>query len=215
MNSSSRSVDGQLVVVAVFRDRDPADQFHHEVGPSLLGRSGVQHVGDVGMIHQGESLAFGLKPGDHGFAVHAWLDDFQGDLATHGFDLLGRPDDPHPAFAQLLTQLVGTDPGAGLLGQWASSERFRQVRDRILQEAVRVLVGRQEPLDFHTEVGVLRTRLVQVLRPLRGGLLDRFGENLFFVHGWFRRLKGVVVSRFHASVRNPRRDLPQGFSPKM
>ena len=58
------------------------DQLHDEVGPALFGGAGVKHLGDVGMIHEGDGLAFGLEAGEHFLAVHARLDDFEGDHAA-------------------------------------------------------------------------------------------------------------------------------------
>ena len=41
----------QLVLVAVLSDWYPLDQFHDEIGAAGIGRAGVDHLGDVGMIH--------------------------------------------------------------------------------------------------------------------------------------------------------------------
>ena len=49
-----------------------------EVRPAGVGHPGVEHLGDVGMVHHGQGLFFGLEPGDDLPAVHARLDDFQG-----------------------------------------------------------------------------------------------------------------------------------------
>ena len=57
--------NGELVVVAVFSNRDALYEFHHEVGAARVGGAGVEHLGDVRMIHQSQSLSFRLKPGDH------------------------------------------------------------------------------------------------------------------------------------------------------
>ena len=43
-----------MVLVAVFRDRYPLDQFHHEVGMAGIGGAGIEYAGDVGVIHQGQ-----------------------------------------------------------------------------------------------------------------------------------------------------------------
>ena len=42
--------------VAILGDGDALDQFHDEVGPAALGRAAVQHLGDMGMVHQGQGL---------------------------------------------------------------------------------------------------------------------------------------------------------------
>ena len=54
------------------------------------------------MIHQGQGLALGLEAGDDLAAVHAGLDDLEGDLAADRLLLLGHVDDAHAAFADLL-----------------------------------------------------------------------------------------------------------------
>ena len=41
--------------------RDAVDQLHHEVGPARVGGSAVEHVGDVGVVHQRQGLPFGLE----------------------------------------------------------------------------------------------------------------------------------------------------------
>jgi hypothetical protein len=66
-NSPSRCRRGQRVLVAVVGDPDAADQFHHEVGPTGLRRPGIEHLGDVRMIHQRQRLPFCLEPGDDVF----------------------------------------------------------------------------------------------------------------------------------------------------
>ena len=109
MNSSSRSADRELLAVAVVGDRDAADQLHDEVGAARVGGAGVEDLGDVGVVHQGQRLPLGLEAGDDLLGVHARLDDLQGHLAAHRLGLLGHVDDAHAAFADLLQQLVGAD----------------------------------------------------------------------------------------------------------
>ena len=72
----------QAVVVAVLRDRHALDQLHDEEGPAVLRRPGVEDPGDVGMVHQGQGLPLGLEAGDDLAAVHARLDQLEGDLAA-------------------------------------------------------------------------------------------------------------------------------------
>ena len=54
----------ELVAVAVVGDRDALDQLHDEVGPAAVGRAGIEHPGDVGVVHQRQRLPLGLEPGD-------------------------------------------------------------------------------------------------------------------------------------------------------
>ena len=55
----------RLFLVAVLGDGEtPFDQFHHEVGPTGFGGPGVEHLGDVGVVHHGQGLPLGLEAGD-------------------------------------------------------------------------------------------------------------------------------------------------------
>jgi hypothetical protein len=45
------------------------------------------------MVHQGESLPFGLESGDHLLGVHAPLDELQGNSSPDRLFLLGFIDD--------------------------------------------------------------------------------------------------------------------------
>jgi hypothetical protein len=97
----------EAIVVAVLCDRYAADQFHHEVrtpqaqGLQPLGFAlRVPHIedpGDVGMVHQCQRLPLGLEADQTVSGVHPRLDDFERDLATHRFVLLGHENQPHPS----------------------------------------------------------------------------------------------------------------------
>ena len=102
MNSSSRSLGGEVVLVAVVGDLDAPHQFHDEVGPARFGGAGVEHLGDVGMVHQGQRLPLGLEAGDDLLGVHAQLDDLERHPAADRFLLLGHIDHAAAAFADLL-----------------------------------------------------------------------------------------------------------------
>ena len=60
----------------------PRDQLHHEVGPARVGGPGIEHPGDVGMVHQRQGLPLDLEPGDDLLGVHPRLDDLQCHLAV-------------------------------------------------------------------------------------------------------------------------------------
>ena len=133
MKIPRRSLGRQLGLVAVFRDRDAPHVIHHEVGPAALGRPGVEDLGDVRVVHQGQRLPLGLKASDHLLGVHAQLDDLQGHLAADRLLLLGHVDLAEAALADLLEELVGADLRAGLLGghlndgaRYTESGRFQK-----------------------------------------------------------------------------------------
>ena len=109
-------------LVAELGDRDAPDQFHHEVGAAAVRRAGVEHLGDVRVVHQRQGLPLGLEAGEDLAAVHAGLDDLQRHLAADRLFLLGHVDAAHAAFAEQFQQLVGANDGAGLSGVdgWSS-----------------------------------------------------------------------------------------------
>jgi len=65
----------ELLGVTILQDADAADVLHDEVRPAGFRRAGVEHLGDVGMIHHRQGLSLGLEAGDHLLRVHAQLDD--------------------------------------------------------------------------------------------------------------------------------------------
>ncbi len=181
---------GELIGVAVLRDGDAVDELHHEVGPAGFGRPGVEDPGDVRVVHHGEGLALGLEPGDDLIAVHAGLDDLERDLATDGLLLLGHVDDAHAALADLLEQLVGTDPRARPFGQAVVSEGHRDRVDRPTQEAAGLLVRPEQVLDPLSQRGVADAgafhegRPLGRARPFQGEGEDRLLRQFVLRHGW-------------------------------
>src|SRR4051794_4332921 len=95
----------EVVLIAVFCDRNSWDQLHHKIGTSAFRRSGVEHAGDIRMVHHRQRLAFGLEARDDVFGVHPELDDFKGYAPPHRFLLFGHPYDAATAFAELLQEL--------------------------------------------------------------------------------------------------------------
>ena len=55
----------ELLLVAVLGDRHALDEFHDEVRPAVVGRAGVEDLGDVRVVHQGQRLPLGLEAGEH------------------------------------------------------------------------------------------------------------------------------------------------------
>ena len=69
----------QPVLIAELGDRHAADQLHDEIRPARVGGAGVEDLGDVGVVHQGQGLALGAEPRQHLAAVHPGLDELQRD----------------------------------------------------------------------------------------------------------------------------------------
>ncbi len=114
----------EAVAIAVLGDRDALDQLHHEEWPAGVGGTRIQNASDVGVVHDGQGLAFGLEPGDDLSGIHAGLDDLEGDLAPDRVLLLGHEDRAHAPLADFLEQLVRADLGSrsfgdGLVGSGA------------------------------------------------------------------------------------------------
>ena len=135
-----------MLLVAVLGDRHALDQFHHEVRPAAVGRAGVEHFGDVRMIHHRQRLPLGLEAGDHLPRVHARLDDLERHRPLNRLGLLGHEDDAHAAFADLLQELVGADDGAGPLGN-GLIDRGADFGSRGFQEAPDFLLSLKQ--SFH------------------------------------------------------------------
>ena len=66
------------------------------------------------MVHQRQRLSLGLEAPDHLAGVHPRFDDLQRHRALNGPRLLGHEHDAHPAFADLLEQLVRADSHVGV-----------------------------------------------------------------------------------------------------
>src|SRR5579864_660187 len=106
---------GEPALVAEPGDRNSLDQLHHEVGTASVRGAGIEDLGDVGMIHQGQRLALSSEAGEDLAAVHARLDELQRDRPPYRMGLLGHVDRAHAAFADRLQELVGADDRAEAL----------------------------------------------------------------------------------------------------
>src|ERR1035441_7332326 len=98
-----------MVLVAVVGNPDALDQFHDEVGPAVVGRPGIEDLGDVRMVHEGQGLPLGLEAGDNRYGVHTQLDYLEGDTAANRLSLLGHIDYSAAALADPFEQLVVAD----------------------------------------------------------------------------------------------------------
>jgi len=99
----------EFLLIAVLGDGNAFDQFHYEVRTAGVGRSGIQHLGDVGMVHQRQGLALGLEPSDDLLGVHPQFDDLEGDPPSHRLLLFGRPDRAEAALAKFFQEFVAPD----------------------------------------------------------------------------------------------------------
>ena len=179
----------QLGLITVLGDGHAADQFHYEERPAGVRRPGVEHLRDVGMVHQRQRLPLGLEAGDDLPSVHPRLDDFEGHLAPHGRGLLGHEHDAEAPFADLLQQLVGTDHRARGFSKGALGESRHQLRCRRFQKAPDVRLCQQQALDPTTKFVVPGACLIQVggpirhRRPLEGSQIDVVDVGRLLWHG--------------------------------
>ena len=98
--------DREPVLVAIVGDRHAADELHHEERLVRLRGAAVVDAGDVGMVHQGQRLAFGVEPGQHRARVHAGLDQLERHLPLDRLRLLGPVDGAHAPLAEDFEQRV-------------------------------------------------------------------------------------------------------------
>jgi hypothetical protein len=164
---------GKVVVVAVLGDRNPLDQVHDEVRPPGVGRAGVQHAGDVRVVHQGQGQPLGLEPRDDLTGVHPGLDELDRDQSLDRLGLLGHPHGAHAALADRLDQLVGADYSAGSFGgRWPVDGGGRAGVSAFGELAVPggadLPVSLEERFDPVAQLGPSGAGPVQVGRPLVG-----------------------------------------------
>src|SRR5262249_44282948 len=138
----------ELMLIAVFSDRNATDQLHDEVGPARLRSAAIEDVSDVRMIHQSERLPLRFEAGDDLARIHAGLEDLQRDAAAHRLLLLGHEDHAEAALADLLQELVRANDGAGAFadrlidggeGRWSAGPGV---------DAAQAVMGGQQRLDL-------------------------------------------------------------------
>ena len=172
---------GELLVIAVLCDRDALDQFHDEIGPAGLGAAGVEHAGDVGMIHHRQRLALRFEAGDHLLAVHSGLDDLESGAPADGSLLLGHVNHAHAALADLLEELVAADHCAGPFGDRAVG-RWRERGSLIrvgwgVGQTTAGLMSPQQQFHLFSQGGIRSTGLGEVDVPFARGLLNHRHKN--------------------------------------
>ena len=92
----------EFPIVAELCDRYALHEFHDEEGKAAGGGAGVEHFGDVRVIHHGERLPLGFEPREHGLRIHSSLDELHGHGSLHRLGLLGHPHGAHATLTDLL-----------------------------------------------------------------------------------------------------------------
>jgi hypothetical protein len=159
----------------------PPDEVHDEERPAGGGRAGVQHAGDIGVVHKGQGLPLGLEPRDYLGRVHPRLDQFDRDQPLDRLLLLGHPHRAHPALANRFEQLVATgDQCPNRLGRdRLVFRRGEGVTDRPFEEPAHPWLRQEESFDFVAEVGVGAAGLGDEGRAIGVGLAQGVEEHLF------------------------------------
>ncbi len=128
-----------------------------KIRPTGFGGTGIQHFGDVRMIHHGQGLPFRFETGHNLAGVHAGLNDFERHLAADRLLLLGHKDHTKAPFANFLEQFVAPDDCTG-----AFTERSGKCCIGLgqLQKVAIVMVRRQQCLDALAQRNIVAARLV-------------------------------------------------------
>ena len=152
-------------------------------GRPVAGRAGVEHLGDVRVVHQGQRLPLGLEAGEDLLRVHPGLDELERDQSFDRLGLLGHPDRAHAALADLFEQLVlpGND-AAGDVGWIVDRARAGEVGGGSgwLEESTEFRFRGEKRLDAGAKFRIDAADAVQVRdafghRPaVAGGQKDRF-----------------------------------------
>jgi len=100
---AARNALGQIVAL---------DQLHHQRA-NTAGFFEAVNVGDIRMVQGRERLCFAGEPGQSvGVAGEQVRQDFKGDV-TIQFRVAGAVDQTHPALADLASDFIDAEPGAG------------------------------------------------------------------------------------------------------
>src|SRR5437016_8660397 len=128
------------MLIAVFRDLDPADEFHDEVRTTRFGRPCIENLGDVGVVHQRHCLPLGFKPGDHALRVPSRLDDLQSNPPADRGLLFSHVNHSVSALTYLLEQLVMANAVAGFLADSPRATLCRSFRWSFFREISQVVM---------------------------------------------------------------------------
>ena len=170
----------QADFVAVVGDGDAPDEFHHEERPAAVGRAGIEHPGDVGVLHQRQGLPFGFEAGDDFFGVHPRLEDFDGDHPADRCGLLGHEDGPERPLTDLLQQLVGADHCTRRFGDGLAAGKRRHGPVGPAEEVGGVVVCCEQRFDLGPKVEIVAADVVKPCAAFgRRVDFDDGGEDVF------------------------------------
>lgn len=166
------------MLIAVFGNFNPANKFHHKIGPAGFGRTGIEYLRDAGIVHQCERLSFSFKPGYDTLRVHARLDNLQGHPSTNRLFLFGDEYDAAASFSDLLQQLVPVDQIPGLFpGTDFGPRLVERGSGRCFQEPGGSLIGPEQVLDPSSQVLVASADPIQKGNALPDRKLNGFREH--------------------------------------
>ena len=145
--------------------------------------TGVEHLGNIRVLHHGQCLPLLFKTGDDLLGVHPHLDDLQRHAPPHRRLLVRHPHGAEPAFADLLAQLVRPDPVALLFradgnaggGAGGSDESFAL---GVAKKGVGPGgIDKQAP-DFEVQLGVITAGFIEEGVAFGLRQLERTGEKI-------------------------------------
>jgi hypothetical protein len=187
-------LDTEAVSVLVVVDVEDEGEVR---GALVFGGSAVVDLRDVGVIHHGERLAFGLEAGHDLPGVHAQLDDFQSNATLDRLELLRHVNVAEAAFADFLEELVVVNGRALAFGVGGGFGDFGSLID----DAFFIVVSGVKCLDAFPELGVIATGFVEIADDFfRGSMLGSLEENfeirvhfLYVRNGMGEHVKKVTV----------------------
>ena len=174
----------ETLFVAVLDDGNALHELHYEVRAAGLGAPGIEHLGDIGVVHHRQRLTLGLEAGDDLPGIHAELDDLQRDAALHGLALLSHPHAAEAPLTNLLEQLVVPDHLTLLLaGQRGALVHACKCRVGVDGggQCCRIVHTCEHPLDCFTQCLIGAACLIEIRTPFAGLELTRRLNDLFHV----------------------------------
>jgi hypothetical protein len=105
---------GRAAPVACDGDGKTIQVLHYEVGTALGGCARIVQSGDIRVLHERQSLAFGFETPQDRSAFQTRLQHLQSHFAVHRIRLYREVDDAHAAFTDLANDFVIAECVAGL-----------------------------------------------------------------------------------------------------